>query len=111
MTKYILLILFCSFLFILQEGKTGRTLLHFAIEENNEKLVNFLFDECPQISLETETYSGLTAYQLASLTHNQLLIEDLKRRGAEPISPPDSEIDDDESDMEDYQVCVIILAQ
>lgn len=99
-------------MFILQEGKTGRTLLHFAIEENNEKLVNFLFDECPQISLETVTYSGLTAYQLASLTHNQFLIEDLKRRGAEAISPPESEIDDDESDMEDYQqVCVIILAQ
>lgn len=81
-----------------REGKAGLTPLHIAIENGNEPLVNFLLDECPKLRLEAVTYAGLTAYQLAVIQHNQTLQNGLKRRGAEPLSPPESDEETDESD-------------
>lgn len=93
-------------LFRIQEGKAGLTPLHIAIENGNEPLVNFLLDECPKLRLEAVTYAGLTAYQLAVIQHNQTLQNGLKRRGAEPLSPPESDEETDESDdsMDEEQV-------
>lgn len=89
-----------------REGKAGLTPLHIAIENGNEPLVNFLLDECPKLRLEAVTYAGLTAYQLAVIQHNQTLQNGLKRRGAEPLSPPESDEETDESDdsMDDEQI-------
>lgn len=81
-----------------REGKAGLTALHIAIELGNEKLVNFLLDECPKLRLEAVTYAGLTAYQLAAIQRNQTLQNGLKSRGAEPLSPPESDEEEDESD-------------
>uniref|UniRef100_A0A1Q3EXG1 Putative developmental protein cactus n=1 Tax=Culex tarsalis TaxID=7177 RepID=A0A1Q3EXG1_CULTA len=88
-----------------REGKAGLTPLHIAIENGNEPLVNFLLDECPKLRIEAVTYAGLTAYQLACIQHNQTLQNGLKRRGAEPLSPPESDEETDESDdsMDDEQ--------
>lgn len=89
-----------------REGKAGLTPLHIAIENGNEPLVNFLLDECPKLRLEAVTYAGLTAYQLAVIQHNQTLQNGLKRRGAEPLSPPESDEETDESDdsMDEEQI-------
>lgn len=86
-----------------REGKSGLTPLHIAIESGNEKLVNFLLDECPKLRLEQVTYAGLTAYQLAAIQHNQILLNGLRSRGAEPLTPPESDYEDEDSE-EDEQI-------
>ncbi|KAG0719644.1 NF-kappa-B inhibitor cactus [Chionoecetes opilio] len=47
-----------------QEGKSGRTALHYAVEARDPGLVAFLTESC-RVSLTLETYAGLTPYQLA----------------------------------------------
>lgn len=90
-----------------REGKAGLTPLHIAIEHGTESVVNFLLDECPKLRLEAVTYAGLTAYQLAVIQHNQTLQNGLKRRGAEPLSPPESDeetSEDSDDSMDDEQI-------
>ncbi|ALC39758.1 cact [Drosophila busckii] len=82
-----------------REGKSGRTPLHIAIEYCNEDLANFLLDECEKLNLETATYAGLTAYQVASILNKSHMQNILEKRGAETLTPPDS--DYDSSDIED----------
>ncbi|XP_023309043.2 NF-kappa-B inhibitor cactus [Lucilia cuprina] len=82
-----------------REGKSGRTPLHIAIECCNEDLANYLLDDCQKLNLETATYAGLTAYQVACILNKSEMQNILEKRGAEPLTPPDS--DYDSSDMED----------
>uniref|UniRef100_A0A1A9WUG8 ANK_REP_REGION domain-containing protein n=1 Tax=Glossina brevipalpis TaxID=37001 RepID=A0A1A9WUG8_9MUSC len=86
-----------------REGKSGRTPLHIAIEACNENLFNYLLDECQKLNLETATYAGLTAYQFACLLNKSKLQNMLQTRGAEPLTPPESEYEssDVESDLEE----------
>lgn len=84
-----------------REGKSGLCPLHISIEHGNEELANFLLDECPRVSLETMTYAGLTAYQLALSQDKQILVSDLTKHGAAQISPPESDV---ESDSEDEMI-------
>uniref|UniRef100_A0A182LWG6 Uncharacterized protein n=1 Tax=Anopheles culicifacies TaxID=139723 RepID=A0A182LWG6_9DIPT len=81
-----------------REGKSGMSPLHISIEKGNEQLANFLLDECPLLSLEAVTYAGMTAYQLALVRDKRILIGDLTKRGAEPISLPESEAESDSDD-------------
>ncbi|XP_058061045.1 NF-kappa-B inhibitor cactus [Anopheles bellator] len=81
-----------------REGKAGRCPLHISIDRGNEELANFLLDECPRVSLELETYAGLTAYQLAVLQNKRVLAEGLAMRGASNVSPPESDIESDSED-------------
>ncbi|XP_053661638.1 NF-kappa-B inhibitor cactus [Anopheles marshallii] len=81
-----------------REGKSGMSPLHISIERGNEGLANFLLDECPLLSLEAVTYAGMTAYQLALIQDKRMLISDLTRRGAEPISLPESDVESDSDD-------------
>ncbi|XP_065355428.1 NF-kappa-B inhibitor cactus [Calliphora vicina] len=82
-----------------REGKSGRTPLHIAIECCNEDLANYLLDDCQKLNLETATYAGLTAYQVACILNKSEMQNILEKRGAEPLTPPDS--DYDSSDIED----------
>ncbi|KAI8042968.1 NF-kappa-B inhibitor cactus [Drosophila gunungcola] len=82
-----------------REGKSGRTPLHIAIEGCNEDLANFLLDECEKLNLETATFAGLTAYQFACIMNKSRMQNILEKRGADTITPPDS--DYDSSDIED----------
>uniref|UniRef100_A0A1L8DLN7 Putative cask-interacting adaptor protein caskin n=1 Tax=Nyssomyia neivai TaxID=330878 RepID=A0A1L8DLN7_9DIPT len=86
-----------------KEGKSGETPLHIAVGQEDEHLVNFLVTECPKINLEICTYSGMTAYQFAAINRNQILMKNLARGGAEPLTPPESdyESDSDESQVSD----------
>lgn len=90
----------------MQEGKSGRTPLHIAIEGCNEELANFLLDECQKLNLETATYAGLTAYQVACVLNKSEMQDILEKRGAEPLTPPDSDYDssDIETDLDDSKV-------
>lgn len=85
-----------------REGTSGRTPLHIAIERCNELLANFLMEECNKLNLEIETFAGLTAYQLAALTHNQQILVDLERKGAEPLTPPESDTESDSDSDQTY---------
>lgn len=88
-----------------REGKSGRTPLHIAIECCNEDLANFLLDECLKLNIETATYAGLTAYQVACILNKSQMQNMLEKRGAEPLIPPDSDYDSDiESDLEDSKM-------
>lgn len=84
-----------------REGKSGKTPLHIAVENRNQILANFLLQECQKLNIEQATYAGMTAYQLAALAQNEQLLMDLERRGAEPLTPPES---DNDSDYEDSQI-------
>ncbi|XP_073827649.1 NF-kappa-B inhibitor cactus [Musca autumnalis] len=89
-----------------REGKSGRTPLHIAIECCNEDLANFLLDECQKLNLETATYAGLTAYQVACVLNKSEMQDILEKRGAEPLTPPDSDYDssDIETDLDDSKL-------
>lgn len=81
-----------------QEGKAGRTPLHIAIEKCDMDLVTFL-TVCDKMDMETPTYGGLTAYQIACILQKTQMLTMLKEHGAEAITPPDSDCDDS-SDMD-----------
>lgn len=87
-----------------REGKAGYTPLHMAIETNNMTVLSFLLSDCPTIRLEQVTYAGLTGYQLAAIRQNSSLLEVLSIRGAEPLSPPESDYDDEDDSEEDDQI-------
>ncbi|XP_053685777.1 NF-kappa-B inhibitor cactus-like [Sabethes cyaneus] len=84
-----------------RDGRTGLTPLHIAVESGNEPMVNFLLDECPKLRLEQETLAGFTAYQLAVMLQNEALQNGLENRGAEPLSPPESDDESNESEDEE----------
>lgn len=89
----------------MQEGKSGRTPLHIAIECCNEALANFLLDEFQaKLNLETATYAGLTAYQVACILNKSEMQNMLEKCGAEPLTPPDSDYDSDIEDLDDSKV-------
>lgn len=72
-----------------REALAGKTALHLAMERECRPVVNFLLQECKPC-LDTQTYSGLTAYQLALCIDSQLARE-LVRYGAKPEPLPDSD--------------------
>lgn len=78
-----------------REGLAGKTALHLAMERGCQSVVNFLLQECKPC-LDTQTYSGLTAYQLALCSDSQLARE-LVRYGAKPEPLPDSDSDSESS--------------
>lgn len=89
-----------------REGKSGRTPLHIAIECCNELLANFLLEECATINIETPTYAGLTAFQVACVLDNRIMQSHLEKSGAQTLTPPDSDYDssDIETDLDDSQM-------
>ena len=87
----------------LQDGKGGRTPLHYAVEYGIHKVVKFLLldDFVSYVELETPTYAGYTAYQLAAC-NNSPFTRDLADRGARANHMPDD--DDSSSDYSDEEV-------
>lgn len=94
-----------------REGKSGRSPLHIAIEQRNEKVVNFLLEEGSKfnLDLETCTYGGFTAFQFACILENPMLQKHLEKMGAEAIEPDsDSDSSDGEYNMDNslLSLCV-----
>ncbi|XP_015430853.1 PREDICTED: NF-kappa-B inhibitor cactus isoform X2 [Dufourea novaeangliae] len=79
-----------------REALAGKTALHLAVERGCRSVVAFLLQEC-RPCLDTQTYAGITAYQIALCLDSQLARE-LVRLGAtpEPLPETDSDSSDDE---------------
>lgn len=86
-----------------QDGKSGRTALHYAVEYGIHRVSKFLLEECligpSGVQLEMPTYAGYTAYQLATCIDSALARE-LADKGARPVGLPDDEESDSDSDEE-----------
>jgi len=79
-----------------REALAGRTALYLAMEHGCRSVIAFLLQECKPC-LNTQTYAGTTAYQLA-LCMDSHLARELVRLGAkpEPLPESDSESSEDE---------------
>lgn len=84
-----------------KEGLSGYTPLHIAIINNNEEIINFLLNDCTNLKIETETYAGRTAYQIADSLEKYQITNILKERGALPLTPPDSEYETSDIESDD----------
>lgn len=85
-----------------REGKQGRTVLHKAVENGDDVLVQLLLNECPKVDVDLPTYAGLSAYQIASVnfSYNQkykIIAQVLLKHGADstPMISDDSESEDE----------------
>ncbi|XP_076239634.1 NF-kappa-B inhibitor cactus [Calliopsis andreniformis] len=79
-----------------REALAGKTALHLAVERGCRSVVAFLLQEC-RPCLDTQTYAGITAYQIALCLDNQLARE-LVRLGATPEPLPESDSDSSDED-------------
>jgi len=84
----------------LQEGKGGRTALHYAVERNQAQVMLCLVREC-NCALEIETYGGLTPYQVAAEI-NPELGNKLESMGSIPLHPRMDDSDSSSSDSDDF---------
>lgn len=81
-----------------REGRSGYTALHLAVETGAENVVKYLCEDCNTLSLDTENYGGLTAFQVSLLTDQEALANYLVSHGATPYyTEEDSDMDDDSS--------------
>ncbi|OAD62405.1 NF-kappa-B inhibitor cactus, partial [Eufriesea mexicana] len=79
-----------------REALAGKTALHLAVERGCRSVVAFLLQEC-RPCLDTQTYAGITAYQLALCFDSQLARE-LVKLGATPEPLPESDSDSSDED-------------
>lgn len=95
-----------------REALAGKTALHLAVERGCRSVVAFLLQEC-RPCLDTRTYAGFTAYQIALCFDGQLARE-LVRLGATPQPIPESDSDssdDDETSTANYLPAIARLRQ
>lgn len=95
-----------------REALAGKTALHLAVERGCRSVVAFLLQEC-RPCLDTQTYAGITAYQIALCFDSQLARE-LVRLGATPEPLPESDSDssdEDESSTMNYLPAIARLRQ
>lgn len=84
-----------------REGRSGYTALHAAVEAKSNEVIKFLCEECKTMSIDTENYSGLTAFQLSLLSNQESLANYMIIRGATPyFTAEDSDMEED--DASDY---------
>ena len=81
----------------LQEGKSGRTLLHEAADANNGRLIDFLLCQA-NIRVDARTYAGYTPLRLASGRSFQDVAQTLIARGADQSQLALDDCDSCESD-------------
>lgn len=81
-----------------REGRSGYTALHMAVESKANDVIKFLCEECNTLSVDTENYGGLTAFQLSLLTEQEPTANYLMSKGATPFYTEDSDMDDDDDD-------------
>ncbi|XP_015915092.2 NF-kappa-B inhibitor cactus [Parasteatoda tepidariorum] len=95
-----------------QDGKTGRTALHYAIENGNYRLVELLLKKC-RADPHVQNYAGKTAFCVAWALRkrNHIHIRDDIMRILK--IPPDyrDESDDEESDYSSGEIDIEVLLQ
>lgn len=85
-----------------REGRSGYTALHMAVERKAYDVIKFLCEECNTLSVDTENYGGLTAFQLSLLTEQEPTANYLMSKGATPYYTAESDMDDDDDSSSDY---------
>lgn len=81
-----------------REGKSGYTPLHLATEMKANDVIRFLCEECNTLSLDTENFGGLTAFQLSLMTNQEALANYLITKGATPyFTSENSDMEEDDS--------------
>ena len=86
-------------IYVYQEGKSGRTILHQAVEANNQALVNYLLQH-PSVDKEALTYDLSTPLRLACGRRHSAIMTLLIQYGADrsQVSEDDSS-DESEEDV------------
>ncbi|XP_070494282.1 NF-kappa-B inhibitor cactus [Chironomus tepperi] len=82
-----------------REGRSGYSALHLAVETHSNDVIKFLCEDCESIDLDYENYGGFTAFQLSLLTNQEALANYLVKKGATAYYTPESDYDDDDSDV------------
>uniref|UniRef100_A0A2C9JEW6 Uncharacterized protein n=1 Tax=Biomphalaria glabrata TaxID=6526 RepID=A0A2C9JEW6_BIOGL len=85
------------------EGKSGRTVLHFAAEWGNLDLLKFVLSQ-KDVNVNAKTYAGLTPFFLALGRQHEDITEELARCGAvcdTMILSDDSDLDVSDEEMAD----------
>lgn len=82
-----------------REGRSGYSPIHLAVETHSNDVMKFLCEECSTLDIDAENYGGLTAYQLSLLTSQDALSKYLMSRGATAYYTPDSDYEEDDSDV------------
>ena len=84
---------------LLQEGKSGRTLLHEAVDANNVPLTEYLLSQ-PNIRVDARTYAGYTPLRLAASRGYATPTQMLVARGADQsqLALDDYESSDSDND-------------
>ncbi|XP_071079107.1 NF-kappa-B inhibitor alpha-like [Haliotis cracherodii] len=84
-----------------QDGKSGRTVLHYAAETGNRILLEFLLG-CKRLNLDSCTYGGLTPIVLAAGRKFGDVVGILQSHGADCSSLQDDTEDEDEDMIDDF---------
>ncbi|ESO85665.1 hypothetical protein LOTGIDRAFT_84232, partial [Lottia gigantea] len=77
------------------DGKSGRTILHYAAEQGNEDLLHFILSS-PNTDINKKTYGGLTAIALANGRGYNEAVRILYRNGADTTGLDENQDDSDE---------------
>jgi len=84
-----------------QDGRSGRTILHYAVESNNRELLKCLLRHKEQVRIDQQTFNGYTALQLASFCGHNDLVMNLENAGADKSMIEYQGVAEDTSDEED----------
>ncbi|XP_046550932.1 NF-kappa-B inhibitor alpha-like [Haliotis rubra] len=84
-----------------QDGKSGRTVLHYAAETGNRILLEFLLG-CKRLNLDSCTYGGLTPIVLAAGRKFGDVVGILQAHGADCTSLQEDTEDEDEDMIDDF---------
>lgn len=85
------------FLFF-QDGKSGKSVIHYAAETGNTLLLDFLL-QYSTINLHSRTYSGLTAIMLADGRNYHDIVHQLQKYGGSLENVAFDDSSDSEEDM------------
>lgn len=84
--------------FSFQDGKSGKTVIHYAAESGNTLLLEFLL-QYPSVNIQFRTYSGLTAIMLADGRGYNDIVYQLQKFGGLLENVAFEESSDSDEDM------------
>jgi len=93
-----------------RDGKSGRTILHYAAESGNLTLLEFLLGQ-DNLDVDALTYSGLTPAMLAYGRNNTEVVQRLKAKGACFDSDESGEEEMDDEGYNDIKINGILVSK
>lgn len=92
-----------------RDGCNGYTALYYAIEKQNEPLVQFLLTECNNFNPHIEGYNKRTALEVNQYINDSIFMA-LKSKGVRAmyLSDDESESSEDENDSEQVNSLILL---